>query len=215
MSAKAKQAYIASAKRLAEDLESDDSRMAEFLRGYHKMGIHYFDPGSIDGYISTIESRTTERKDTPYTPEELEAQVVARIHITPDNVEEFYDAESGVRVSNKKKFLKELEKEGIEPPDDDEISGDDVHRHDVIVNTVTGEVLPVNGHTIPDYTFTWPLLDQFVQDHPDGKLIVVHGDGSELTVLIIPIPTLTPAEKEALQTGGGRRRRTRRQRRNI
>ena len=154
MSAKAKQAYIASAKRLAEDLESDDSRMAEFLRGYHKMGIHYFDPGSIDGYISTIESRTTERKDTPYTPEELEAQVVARIHITPDNVEEFYDAESGV-------------------------------------------------------------LDQFVQDHPDGKLIVVHGDGSELTVLIIPIPTLTPAEKEALQTGGGRRRRTRRQRRNI
>ena len=207
--ARAKDRYIKSAKALRNTLMTDKEAKAlkNLLFNYHKMGIKYFDPQSIDGYIGyEVNERVTPMVNS-LTEEKLNREASERIVIPPEFglkelKERFFDE---MRVMNKERFKQELEENGLEDDcdevddDDCEISGDDVQRHDVIYNKDSGTVDEVSAET--DRVFTWKLLNQFVRDNPDGNRIVIHGEGDMLT-FFIPIPTLTAVEKVALQEAG-------------
>lgn len=200
----AKSNYIRSAKATLQLLESNAEVLEKFLYGYHKMGIKYFDPRSIDGYISIIGSRDHPNLRRNYTNAELEEE--ARKRIVLDDGDEYSDWFDSIRVVNKEQFLKERE-EFDGDSEDDEIAIDDVHRHDVIFDVVTHEISAVDerdkdGH-YTDLIFTWDRLDEFVLEHPDGNKIVIHGEG-DTTFFYLPIPTLTKEEEAVLKKVSGR-----------
>ena len=209
-SARAKRNYIKSAKEVLKRLESDEDFLKHFLYGYHKMGIKYFDPRSMDGYVSIIGSREHPDIGRNYTEAELDHEAKTRI-VFPDpngdHEDDITDWFDSIQVVNKQEFLQEVEDNGGEPTD--EISIDDVHRHDVILDVITNEISEVDNKDkdgkFTDRILTWERLDDFVMAHPDGNKIVIHGEG-DTTFFYLPIPTLTEEEKESLKNVGGRRK---------
>ena len=149
----AKKTYIRSAKRLYSKLKKTadgnvSEAMLNFLYGYHKMGIKYFDPGSIDGYIAGdfVESREIPRRNEPYTDEELDEQ--AQLRIVIDDTVEPDDLFDKILVVNKKGLFDDAEENGLEIDSNMntpnlEIAIDDVYRHAVIYDMETNTVLEV------------------------------------------------------------------------
>ncbi len=153
--------YITSARKLAEQLKDEETYLA-FLKEFNRIGHRYFN-SHRSGYSNVPE------EDFDVYP---------------------------IQVLTKDEFAKELVKHGRndEILNSDEASFDDAYRHAVIVDTSALPAivaLPSDalGDATDDHIFTWAQVEAFVQAHPDGRYIIVHGDtiGPEF---FLPLPTV-------------------------
>ena len=162
-------AYIASARHLAQILNTKKKFYKAFLKEFNRIGHEYFD-SCRSGYAAPS-------KDADQMP----IQVLTK--------KEF--------AKVKREYEWGSNNEEAHPNDEiifhDEASFDDAYRHAVLVDT---QALP-NIVAVPiesladgtiDHVFTWAQVDAFVKAHPDGRYVIVHGDtiGPQF---FLPIPT--------------------------
>ena len=186
-------AYITSARRLAELLNSDTDAYNAFLSEFNRIGHEYF------------KSHRSGYSDTGNDPEKMPIQVLTK--------QEF------INIKRKDQFgsTNETEYPNNEVLSMNEASFDDSFRHAVLVDTSAFpalSLLPVDafGDASRDFIFTWSQVEAFAKAHPDGRYIIVHGDtiGPQF---FLPIPTLNLLNNASLkEMGFARRRKTRKTR---
>jgi Rps23 Pro-64 3,4-dihydroxylase Tpa1-like proline 4-hydroxylase len=186
-------AYITSARRLAELLNSDTDAYNAFLSEFNRIGHEYFD-SSKSGYA-----------DTGNYPDKMPIQVLTKKEFVAIKRKNEYDSTNESEYPNNEVLFM------------NEASFDDAFRHAVLVDTSAFpalSLLPVDafGDTSRDFIFTWSQVEAFAKAHPDGKYIIVHGDtiGPQF---FLPIPTLNLLNNASLkEMGFARRRKTRKTR---
>ena len=186
-------AYITSARRLAELLNSDTDAYNAFLSEFNRIGHEYFS-STKSGY-----------SDTGNDPEKMPIQVLTKKEfIQTKRKEQFGSTNESEYPNNEVLFMNEA-------------SFNDAYRHAVLVDTSAFpalRLLPTDalGDESDDHIFTWSQVEAFAKAHPDGRYIIVHGDtiGPQF---FLPIPTLNLLNNASLkEMGFARRRKTRKTR---